>query len=127
MRTIGKTKFYCRYCGFDVIYEGDVTRFTEQTLCPVRDGDFCEGKRRTLRARAHIRMMKRVRPMKFQVTGTITFNFDIEVDAASEDEAAEKAEEMDYAGLLETAPIPRVDVEGCNEVKAAPRAQRKRR
>jgi hypothetical protein len=46
MRTNGKTKFYCAHCGFDVTYEGDVTFETDQTLCPARDGDFCEGKKR---------------------------------------------------------------------------------
>jgi hypothetical protein len=49
MRTNGKTKFYCTYCGFDVTYEGEVTSKTEQTFCPARDGDFCEGKRRPLK------------------------------------------------------------------------------
>jgi hypothetical protein len=46
MRTIGETQYYCIHCGFDVTHEGLVQETTLGALCPSRDGDFCEGKRR---------------------------------------------------------------------------------
>jgi hypothetical protein len=58
--------------------------------------------------------------MKCQVTGTVTFNFDVEVEAEHEDAAMQMVEEMEYADLIERAPAPRMEVDGCLEVRARP-------
>lgn len=56
MRTCGKTDYYCRFCGYDT--EPPDRDGNSEIFCPLRDGDFCEPKRRGLRAGPHRQMVR---------------------------------------------------------------------
>jgi hypothetical protein len=53
---------------------------------------------------------------RYQVIGSVTFDFDIEVTAADEDAAERLAQNKDFPDLIERAPMPRIEVDGCLEV-----------
>ncbi len=55
--------------------------------------------------------------MRCQVTGTVTFDFDVEIEAEHEDAAMQMAEDMEYGDLIARSPMPRVEVDGCLELK----------
>lgn len=53
MRTNGKGLYYCKHCGFDCTLDPHHARRNEAValeMCPARDGDFCEPKRRVKKA-----------------------------------------------------------------------------
>lgn len=54
--------------------------------------------------------------MKFQVTGTVSFDFDIEISAPDGDTATQLVEEMEYSSLIEAA-SPRIKIEDCMELR----------
>jgi hypothetical protein len=54
---------------------------------------------------------------KYQVTGTFTQNFDVEVEADDEDEAVEIVEDMDFDDLADGGPMPKIEVDGILELK----------
>lgn len=51
MMTIGKTRYYCKCCGYDM------KSLKQERMCVDRDGDVCEAVPRGLRARTHRRMV----------------------------------------------------------------------
>jgi putative hemolysin len=50
MRTSGEGNFYCAHCGFDCTPIPKEPGNAHE-MCPARDGDVCEPKRRTRKAR----------------------------------------------------------------------------
>jgi hypothetical protein len=65
---------------------------------------------------------------KFQVTGTVKYRFDREIEAADEEEAESIVEDMEYSKystLIESAGMPDVDVEDVNELKQKKAAGRR--
>ena len=57
---------------------------------------------------------------RYQVTGTVTFSFDVNIEAEHEDAAMQIAEEKEYGDLIGNAGMPRVEVEGVLELKPRP-------
>jgi hypothetical protein len=53
---------------------------------------------------------------RWQVVGTMEICFDIEVEAEDEDEAEQKAMDMDFSTLIESAGMPRIDVDAVTEL-----------
>jgi hypothetical protein len=54
---------------------------------------------------------------KYQVTGTLTFNVDVDVEASSDEEADAAVRDMPYADLVEKAGAPYFEVESVIRIK----------
>ena len=59
---------------------------------------------------------------KFQVTGTVTFRFDVDIDAKGAEGAEEKIQEMSFGQLAESAGLPTIGIDSVNPIRRSRKA-----
>ena len=55
---------------------------------------------------------------KYQVTGTLSCRFDIEVDAQDEESAEQQVRQMEYLNIIEKSAMPEIEVDSVLSVRA---------